>query len=337
MNDEDIYDIGIVGAGPVGLAAAVDAKQMGLKVIVLEKGVITNSVFNFPVFMRFFTTAKELEIGNHPFPSTATKPTRQQALDYYRGVLHNENLNVKLYHTVEEITGEKGNFVIEGMFIDKGEEFPYQHKAKYIIIATGYFDNPKGLGGIPGEDNFNTSYYYSGDPHEFYNQDVAIIGAGNSGAEAALELFRHGARVHLIHKYAEPSENIKYWVRTDLLNRIKEGSIDIYMPAETKEITAEGVLVEMDNEEYIIEADFVFILTGFLPDIDNLRKWGLELNDDLSVKLSTNYESQTRRGLYVIGSAGAGLATNKVFIENGRNHAKKAVKHIKTKIEKTNR
>ncbi len=336
MNDEEIYDIAIVGAGPVGLAAAVDAKQRGLKVIVLEKGVITNSVFNYPVFMRFFTSAKELEIGNHPLPSTATKPTRQQALDYYRGVVHNENLNVKLYHIVEEITGEEENFAVRGKFVDKGEEFPYTYKAKYVIIATGYFDNPRGLGGIPGEDNFNTSYYYSGDPHEFYNQDVVIIGAGNSGAEAALDLFRHGTRVHLIHKYAEPSENIKYWVRPDLLNRIKEGSIETYMPAETKEITDEGVIIAMDNEEYIIEADFVFILTGFLPDIDYLRKWGLELNDDLSVKLFANYESQARKGIYVIGSAGAGHATNKVFIENGRKHAKKAVKDIKIKIEKTN-
>ncbi len=329
--DEREHDLIIIGSGPVGLAAAIEAKGYGLKALILEKGVTVNSVFKFPVFMRFFTSADLLEIGNHPFPSTDNKPTRQQTLDYYRGVIKNEKLALHLHSEVQAIEGEKGNFKVKGLKKHRGEEIPFEYEAKYVIVATGYFDTPKGLGGVPGEkgeNGENVSCYYSGDPHEFYDQEVVIIGGGNSGCETALELYRYGAKVTLIHKYEDVNDAVKYWVKPDIKNRIKEKKIDALMPAEVKKITMKGVEVECNNELHFIPADYVLILTGYLPDIQLLKKWEITLDSDsFQVLLTEHFESQ-REGVFVIGSAGAGKATNKVFIENGKEHAKIAASKI---------
>lgn len=327
----NVFDVAIIGAGPVGLAAALEAKKQGLSTIIFEKGVIVNSIFNYPTFMTFFTTADLLEIGNHPFPSTARKPTRQTALDYYRKIVYNEELNVKQHHEVLEIVGNEGLF---SLFVEqnkRGEIMEAQYKAKYIVVATGYYDNPKGLGGIPGENGMNVSYYYT-EPHQYYDHDVVVVGAGNSGAEASLELWRHGARVTLIHNHTKPRSTIKYWVAPDLENRLKEGSIKGIMPAEVKEINEEGITIIYQKEELFIPADYIFILTGFTPNIKLFQRWDLEINkEDLSVNLTKNYESN-RNGVFVVGSAGSGFATNKVFIENGREHAKIAIQEIRKRL-----
>lgn len=305
---ETMYDIIVIGSGPVGLAATIEAKRNGLKALILEKGVAVNSIFKFPVFMRFFTSADLLEIGNHPFPSTDNKPTRQQTLDYYRGVIKNEKLELYQHSEVLTIEGEKGNFRVKGLRKYRGEEIPFEYEAKYVVVATGYFDTPKGLGGVSRENEKNTSYYYSGDPHEYYNHEVVIIGGGNSGCETALELYRYGAKVTLIHKYEDVNDAVKYWVKPDIKNRIKEKKINAFMPAEVKRITMKGVEVEYNNELHFIPADYVLILTGYLPDIELLKKWEITLDSDsLQAILTEHFESQ-REGIFVVGSAGAGKA-----------------------------
>ncbi len=327
------YDLLIIGSGPVGLAAALEAKRKGLNAIILEKGVLCNSLYHFPSFMRFFTTAELLEIGGHAFPSTDIKPTRQRALDYYRRVTQLNRIDVRLHHKVESII-KNDIFTISGTSSIKGDINKFEFHSENVIIATGYFDNPVGLGGIPGEDLSHVSYYYS-EPHGFYKHDVVVIGAGNSGAETALELYRHGANVTIIHKYEEPKSSLKYWVGPDLKNRIKNKEINSVMPAITKKIDEKGVFVLHNNEELFIPADHVFILTGFTPDMEMLQKFGIEFdNDTLACDLSDVYESSIP-GMYLVGSVGFGRATNSVFIENGREHAVIAVNDI-AKLNKTN-
>lgn len=315
-----MYDVIIIGAGPVGLAAAIQAKRRGLSHLILDKGILCNSIYHYPVHMRFFTTADLLEIGNHPFPSTDVKPTRQQTLDYYRRVTELEDLNVLQHHEVEQIEGEKGNFTVSGLYNRKAETGEFSFSAKFVMIATGYFDNPRGLGGIPGEELDIASTRFD-QPHRWFDHDVVIIGAGNSGAEAALELYRHGARVTIVHNHDDVKKTIKYWVRPDIKNRIKEGSINAFLPGYTKEIRKDGVVIDTpDEKDIFLPADKVFILTGYTPNISVLKKWGMKIRDGLEVELNEVFESN-REGVFVIGSAGFGEKTNTVFIENGREHA----------------
>jgi thioredoxin reductase (NADPH) len=326
-----MYDVIIIGAGPVGLAAAIECKRQSLNYLVLEKGVLVNSLFNFPTHMRFFTTAALLEIGNHPFPSTALKPDRQMSLDYYRRVVELENLSIKLHHEVISLEKFEQGFSLIVNESKRGASIEHNYKSRYVVIATGYYDNPNGLGGIPGEEGPNTSYYYS-EPHEFWDKDVVVIGAGNSGAEAALELFRHGARVTLIHNHDKPRTTLKYWVAPDLENRLKNNEIKSKMPAKVTEINEKGVKYSYRNTEEYLPADFIFILTGFHPNVELFKKWKIDINPDLSISLTSNYEIETYPNLYVIGSAGFGKATNQVFIENGREHAIIAIRDIKSKL-----
>jgi len=325
----NFYDIVIVGSGPVGLNAAIEAKRQGLSALVLDKGVLCDAIYNWPTHIRFFTTAKLLEIGGHPFPSTDVKPTRQRALDYYRGVAENEQLNVLQHHRVVDITRNDHDFTISGEKTLKGKSEAFEFHASNVIVAIGYFDNPNGLGGVPGEDKPLVSYYFD-EPHPYYDHDVVIIGAGNSGAETALALWRHGAHVTVVHKYAEPKESIKYWLRTDFVNRLKEGSITPVMSADTKKIVDDGVIVDTpDEKDKFIPADQVFILTGYEPDVSLLQHWGMEINpEDKSVKKDDNTHETTNPGMYVVGSCGAGQNTSTIFIENGRIEAVEAVQAI---------
>lgn len=331
------YDLIIIGAGPVGLSAAIEAKKEGLKYIVLEKGFIVNSIYNFPQNMTFFTTASLMEIGGHPFPSTSNKPSRNMALDYYRLVVERENLKIKCYHQVNSIVKEDRYFKIKGKKIhlsgkSKNEEFEFN--SNYVIIATGYFDNPRGLGGIKGEDLPHVSKYYD-HPHPYFGQKVVVIGAGNSGAEAALELYRHGAEVYLVHNHKEPRATIKYWVAPDLKNRIANGEIKAIMPAKVLEITQEKVIVELDEDIKEIPADKVFVFCGFLPNIKFLKQIGIELDKDMKASITEKFESNID-GIFLIGSVGFGKFTNTVFIENGRDHAKIAITEISLRIKDKN-
>ncbi|MCE7735146.1 MAG: YpdA family putative bacillithiol disulfide reductase [Candidatus Heimdallarchaeota archaeon] len=325
-----MFDVIIIGAGPVGLAAAIESKRHGLKYTVLEKGVLANSLFHFPSDMRFFTTAALLEIGNHPFPSTALKPDRMMALDYYRRVTELEQLNIKLHHEVVSLNKINDKFILEVEETFRSKVTKKKFESRFVVIATGYYDNPNGLGGIPGEQGPNTSYYYT-EPHQFFNKDVVVIGAGNSGAEASLELYRHGARVTLIHNHANPRSTLKYWVGPDLENRLKNQEIKSVMPAKVTQITNEGVELIKDTETIFVPTDFVFVLTGFHPNVDLFRNWGIAINNDLSISLTQSHEVVDFSGLYVIGSAGHGTAINKVFIENGREHAISAIRDISAK------
>lgn len=326
----DEYELVIIGAGPVGLAAAIEAKRIGINYIVLEKGVLANSIYNFPTQMRFFTTADLLEIGNHPFPSTDTKPTRQMALDYYRRTAQVEELNIQLFHDVTTIDVKMGIYTISGYNRRFDEPEKFTLTTKFIVVATGYYDNPRGLGGIQGEDSSHVKYYYD-DPHKYYGMNVVIVGAGNSGAEAALDLYRHGANVTLIHRHPEPSPMLKYWVAPDLKNRIKENSIKAIMPGEIVRITRKKVYYKSGEETSAIDTDVVFALTGFRPNTKLFEIWGVTPNEDGSLELKPTFES-TRSNMYFVGSCGQGNKLNSVFIENGREHAKIALKNIKMKL-----
>ena len=327
-------DLVIIGAGPVGLASGIAAKHKELNYVILEKGVITNSITRFPYYMTFFTTAKLLEIGGHPFPSTLRKPERATVLDYYRLVAENEALSIQTFQEVRTISGHEGEYIIHGIKTHpsgKNVNTMFTIHTRYVIIATGYFDNPKGIGNIKGINLPHVSFYYK-EPHNYYKQNVVVIGAGNSGAEASLELFRHGANVSLVHKYANPKQTIKYWVSTDIKNRLENNEITPIMPAEVLKITREAVHVRINEREKEIYADAVFILTGFIPDIKRFTQFGLKFREeDLTLYLSKCFES-SKDGIFVVGSAGFGKFTNTVFIENGREHAVSAVKEIANRL-----
>ena len=328
-------DLLIIGAGPIGIAAAIQAKRENLNAIILDKGVVVNTIYNFPTNMTFFTTANLLEIGGHPFPSTGSKPTRQMALDYYRLIVQNEALDVRTYHHVTSVEGGEGEFTIGGKHTFPSGKDPEDFKfhAKYVMIATGYFDNPNGLD-VPGADLPHVHLYYK-EPHEFFRQNVVIIGAGNSGAEASLELFRFGAKVTLVHNQPMPKATVKYWVAPDLNNRLKARQIEPVMPANVTEITRDSVIAEYEGKSIEIPADTVFVFTGFTPDTSFFKSLGIDLEEDGKVIITKYFESN-RDGLFVIGSAAFGKYTNSVFIENGRVHAKDAVGEISRRLKDQN-
>ncbi len=325
-------DLLIVGAGPVGLAAGIAAKREGLKTVILDKGIIVNSIYNFPINMTFFTTANLLEIGGHPFPSTARKPTREMALDYYRLVADREDLDVRTFHKVTSVDGEEGDYTVRGVqtFPSGRDDVPFQFKAKYVLIATGYYDNPNKLD-VPGIDLPHVHTYFK-EPHPFFKQKVVVIGAGNSGAEASLDLYRFGADVTLVHIGISPKATVKYWIATDLRNRLRAGEIRPVMPAIVQEITREHVIVDFKGERISIPADAVFVFTGFTPDVRFFSNIGLQPDKDLKIKITKYFETE-RNGLFIIGSAAFGRYTNAVFIENGREHAVDAVGEIGRRIK----
>ena len=326
-------DLIVVGAGPSGLACAIEATRAGLSLWVIEKGCLVNSLFNYPTNMTFFTSHDQLEIGDLPLPSLNVKPTRAEALEYYRCVADFYRLLIHFQERVLAVKGSDGNFHIGATRKVTGKHELYAtHK---VVLATGYYDLPNLLG-IPGEDLSKVSHYYT-EPFPYYRQKVAVIGGANSAAEAALDLYRHGAEVTLIHREQELSRNLKYWVKPDIENRIKEGSIRAFFSAAVKEIAADWISVERASDERLrLENDFVFALTGYHPDLDFLRRAGVEL-DPRSYRPKCNpgtLESNVP-GLYLAGVIVAGLETNEIFIENGRLHGKQIVADIKRQIQFT--
>lgn len=324
MNIQD-YEIIVVGGGPNGLACAIEALNKGLKVLVLEKGTIAESIRRYPKQMTFFSTADNIAVGNIPFTIDKPKATREEALNYYRKVVEFYKLPIRLFCAAESIRNENGSFHID---TSTGNTYV----TRYLVLSTGYFDFPRKLN-IPGEQLPHVKHYYD-EPYAYALQKVTIIGAGNSAVEAALDLYRHGVKVTLLVRDETMKKTAKYWLIPDLLNRIKEGKISALYQHHAVEITEKHVLARMDGENELvqIETDFVFVLTGYLPDTDLMKKCGIEINPETKEPMYNEKTFETNvPNLYVAGTLTAGIRTEKVFIENGRLHGINIVKDILVK------
>ena len=323
-----IRDVLIVGGGPSGLATAIAAKQQGLDYVIVEKGILVNSIFNFPTHMVFFTTPELLEIGGLPLVTPYDKPTRLEALRYYRRVVDTYGLQVSFREQVLEIEREPdGIFTVTTGHVDAGRTFTVRRvrQARAVVLAIGYCDHPNYLG-VPGEHLPHVSHYYT-QSHPYYRQRVVIVGGKNSAAEAALELFRAGAHVTLVHRRAALGDSIKYWVKPDIENRIKEGSIKARFETKILEITPTSVVVEsMDGTRDDIPAEGVFLLTGYHPDVDLMRRAGIHCDEDtLEPELNKDTFESNVPNLFIAGGAIAGRRTGNIFIENGRFHGERII------------
>ncbi|HYL82761.1 MAG TPA: YpdA family putative bacillithiol disulfide reductase [Candidatus Angelobacter sp.] len=319
------YDIICIGAGPTGLATAIEAKRAGMRALVIDKGCLCNSLYRYPVNMVFFTTPELLEIGDLPLVCAAEKPTRVEALKYYRKAAEHYALELRLYERVLGVTGKDADFTVVTKS-DDGTQTRYH--ARKLVVATGYYDLPNLLG-VPGEDLPHVSHYYT-EPHALWNQDVVVIGGKNSAAEAALDLYRNGARVTLVHRGKELGATIKYWVRPDLENRIKAGQIQALLQARVEEITREQVLVEQYGQTKRIPAKQVFALTGYHPDYSFIEGLGVKL--DLETKrpqLDAPTLESNVPGIHLAGVVIGGRHTGEIFIENGRFHGKQIIEALK--------
>jgi len=308
------FDIIVVGGGPIGIACGLEAQKKGLSYIIIEKGPIVNSLFNYPINMQFFSSSELLEIDEIPFISKEVKPKRNEALEYYRRIVSSNKLSINLFEKVEDVQKSDDLFKV---VTDKNE-----YSASNVIIATGFYDIPNLLN-ILGEDLDKVSHYYK-DPHFYASQKLAVIGASNSAVDAALECYRKGAEVTLIIREPEVGQRVKYWVRPDIINRIKEGSIKAYFNANVIEIHPDHLLVNTSDGEIEIENDFVLALTGYKPNFAFLEKLGIQLSEDQKRLPQYNQETMETNidGLYLAGVICGGMETHKWFIENSRIHAK---------------
>jgi len=321
-------DVLVIGAGPTGLACAIEAQKLGLKVLTTDKGCVVNSVYNYPANMIFFTTPELLEIGDIPFNTAQPKPTRQEALEYYRRVAEHYEMNIHQYEWVKTVTGENGAFRVTTTDRQDGI---HDYRARKLIVATGYYDLPNLLE-VPGKDLPKVHHYYR-EPHPFYDSDVAVVGGKNSAAESALDLWRHGARVTLVHRHAQLHDHIKYWVRPDIENRVKSGEIPAYFSSTVQEIGPDFVLLETPGGPVRLKNDFVFALIGYHPDYDFLRAMGIELSEDQCRPVCDPETLESNvPGIYVAGVIVAGSRTNEIFIENGRFHGKLIADDLREKL-----
>jgi thioredoxin reductase (NADPH) len=326
--NQPVYDVLVIGAGPTGLACAIDAQNAGYRAVLVDKGCLCNSLYHYPSHMTFFTTPELLEIGNIPFPSPNPKPSRNEALQYYRQVAAHYRLDVRQYQTVERVTGSDGGFRVH--IRDRFDRTAVL-SARKLVVATGYYDLPNYLN-IPGESLSKVMHYYD-DPHPYSGLDVVVIGGKNSAAIAALELWRHGARVTLVHRGPDIHRHVKYWIKPDIENRIKAGEVTAYFGSEVTEITPDAVVIETPGGKLVLKNDFVFALVGYHPDFDFLSSLGVqsEGKDRLPV---CNYETLESNvpGIYLAGVIVAGARTNEIFIENGRFHGQQIAKDLATKL-----
>lgn len=319
------YDIICIGAGPTGLATAIEAKRAGMQPLVIDKACLCNSLYHYPVNMVFFTTPELLEIGDLPLVCAAEKPTRQESLKYYRKAAEHYALELRLFERVLHVDGNDGNFTVVTK-TDKGAQERY--RGKKIAVATGYYDLPNLLG-VPGEDLPHVSHYYT-EPHAYWNQDVVVIGGKNSAAEAALDLYRNGARVTLVHRGKELGATIKYWVRPDIENRIKAGQVKAMLSTRVEEITRDEVLVENHARSERIPAKQVFALTGYHPDYSFMESMGVKLDpESKKPELNPNTLESNVPGIHLAGVVIGGRKTGEIFIENGRFHGKQIVAALK--------
>jgi len=313
-------DIVIIGAGPVGLACGIEVARNNLSATIIDKGTIVNSLVGYPTHMEFFSTAELLEIGGHPFPTPSTKPMRPEALKYYRQVAAAESLDLRLYEQVQRVDGSDNNFKV----VTNQETYP----CRKVIVATGFFDIPNLLD-IPGEDLPKVTHYYR-EPYAYAGQRVAVIGAKNSAAKAALECYHYGAKVTLIHRGDSLSEKIKYWIRPDIENRIKEGSITVHFNTQVQSIKSDLLILNGPKGSFSIENDFVIAMTGYRPDYAFLNVLGITIQDD-SFRTPTHHPETfetNRQGVYMAGTVCGGLRTSRWFIENGRFHAMQIINHV---------
>jgi thioredoxin reductase (NADPH) len=324
-----MQDLLIVGAGPAGLATAIAAREAGLDYAVLEKGVLVNSIFHFPRAMTFFTTPELLEIGGMPFVTPFEKPTQWEALRYYRRICDGFELRVELGVAAAGLRREADGFALDVTTTDAaGHGEKRTRRARHVAIATGYYDHPNRLG-VPGEDRPHVFHYYD-EPHAFYRKDVVVVGGKNSAAIAALEIHRAGGRVTLVHRRPALAESIKYWIRPDIENRIKDGAIAARFETRLVEIGARDVRVEGPQGAATLPADAVFLMTGYRPDTTLLESAGVTIDARTGgpshdpATLETNVP-----GLYVAGSVAAGRETSKIFIETGRFHGEAIVRAIR--------
>jgi thioredoxin reductase (NADPH) len=319
------YDIICIGAGPTGLATAIEAKRAGMEPLVIDKACLCNSLYRYPVNMVFFTTPELLEIGDLPLVTAAEKPTRQEALKYYRKAAEHYALQLRLYESVLHVDGNDGNFAVLTK-TEKGVQERYL--GKKIAVATGYYDLPNLLG-VPGEDLPHVSHYYT-EPHAFWKQDVVVIGGKNSAAEAALDLYRNGAKVTLVHRGKELGATIKYWVRPDIENRIKAGQITALLNTRVEEITKDEVVVENHAQTRRIPAKQIFALTGYHPDYSFMEAMGVKLDPETKrPALDPNTLESNVPGIHLAGVVIGGRHTGEIFIENGRFHGKQIVEALK--------
>jgi thioredoxin reductase (NADPH) len=315
------FDVVCIGAGPTGLACAIEARRAGKSALVIDKGCLCNSLYHYPTNMLFFTTPERMEIGDIPMTAFGGKPTRAEALKYYRRAVDHFAIETALYQRVERISGSDGAFVVH----TKDEHGAnHEHCGRKVIIATGYYDRPNALG-VPGEDLPSVSHYFN-DAHPYWGQNVVVIGAKNSAAEAALDLFRGGAHVTLVHRGPELGKSLKFWVKPDIENRIAAGEIKAIFNAQVTRIEPGKVWIETGQGEKSIPASHVFAMTGYHPDFDFLRAQGIKLDPEtLRPQVNPDSLETNVKGMYVAGVVVGGKNTGDIFIENGRFHGRQII------------
>lgn len=315
------FDLCIIGAGPIGICCAIEAKKNNLSYVIIDKGCLVNSLYNYPKNMTFFSTSDKLEIGGVPFISHNSKPTKSEALEYYRRVVSSWKLDINLYEEVNQIT-KKENFEV---VTSKGK-----YISKNVVVSTGFYDLPYKLN-VPGEDLDKVKHYYD-EPHPYFGMKVAVVGAANSAVDVALETYRKGAEeVTMIVREPNLSESVKYWVKPDVENRISEGSIKSYFNSNIKSIENKSITISTPDGEVVIKNDFVLAMTGYQPDFSFLERIGIIIGDDEYTTPFHNPDTMETNvnGIYLAGVICGGLKTNKWFIENSRDHSKIIIEEIK--------
>jgi thioredoxin reductase (NADPH) len=322
------FDVLVIGAGPTGMASAIEARRAGFSAVLVDKGCLVNSLYHYPANMVFFTTPELLEIGDIPFTTANQKPNRLEALEYYRNVAQHYRLDVRQYQRVTGVSGSNGGFQVQTL--DRHGK-AHAYIARKIVVATGYYDLPNYMR-IPGEDLPKVLHYY-GEPHPYFDTDVLIIGGKNSAAIAALELWRRGSRVTLVHRGPGIHQNVKYWIKPDIENRIKNREVAAYFNSSVEEIMPESVRIRTPEGTRTLKNDFVFALTGYHPDYDFLESLGIELQkpEMRPVCNPETFESNVP-GVYVAGVIVSGSRTSEIFIENGRFHGRQIAADLKDKL-----
>ncbi len=322
------FDVLVIGAGPTGMACAIEAQRAGFTAVSIDKGCLVNSLFHYPANLVFFTTPELLEIGDIPFTTANQKPNRQEALEYYRNVAQHYRLDVRQYQHVLTVTGYDGAFHVQTR--DR-HHLEHEYTTRKIVVATGYYDRPNYMG-VPGEDLPKVMHYYK-EPHPYYDMDVLIVGAKNSAAIAALELWRRGSRVTMVHRGPGIHKNVKYWIKPDIENRIAKGEVTACFNSTVEEIKPDSVRLRTPEGTRELKNDFVFALTGYHPDYEFLESLGIELTrpEMRPVCDPQTFESNVP-GIYVAGVIVAGARTSEIFIENGRFHGKQIAADLKKRI-----